>query len=219
VHVVDRSNANRGGGFDERLHEHEAAALLADSLTRHLRDVSARCGFRDGVERERVFPAGEHQPLVAGRLPARFAPELRLERDAAPHQPVEVVDAARAVVGDPVLVGARPHGDVEECRHVVDGIVEAAGLLQSGAPAEVDEPARHRGGPAPATGSLEHEDVGTGRRGLNRGGGARDPVPGDHDIGFEIPVRDLISRRGAHVCAYRHGRIATGSSPVHWWPQ
>ena len=81
-------------------------------------------------------------------------------------------DAARAVVGDPVLVGARPHGDVEECRHVVDGIVEAAGLLQSGAPAEVDEPARHRGGPAPATGSLEHQDVGTGRRGLNRGGSA-----------------------------------------------
>ena len=181
--------------------------------------MSARSGFRDGVERERVLPAGEHQPLVTGRFPARLAPELRLERDAALHQPVEVVDATRAVIGDAVSVGARPHGDVEECRHVVDGIVEAACLLQAGAAAEVDEPARHRGGPAPAAGSLEHEDVSAGCGGLDRRGGTRDPVTGDDDVGSVVPVRYPVSRCRVDVSACRHGRIATGRSPVHWWPQ
>ena len=88
-----------------------------------------------------------------------------------------------------------------------------------GAATEVDEAARHRGRATPAAGALEDEDVGTCRGGLDRGGGARDAVSGDHDVGFVIPVRDLISRRGMHVCVHRHGRIATGSSPVHWWPQ
>jgi len=205
--------------FDHRLHQHVAGTRLAGPLVCDLRNVPARSGFRDGVERERVLPAGEHQPLVAGRLPARLAPELRLERDAALHQPVEVVDAARAVVGDAVLVCARPHGDVEECRHVVDGIVEAACLLQSGAAAEVDEPARHRGGPTPAAGSLEYEDVSAGGGGLDRRGGTRDPVPGDDDVGFVVPVSYPVSRCRVDVSPCRHGRIATGRSPVHWWPQ
>ena len=61
------------------------------------------------------------------------------------------VDTARAVVGDAVLVGARAHRRVEEGRHVVDGIVEAAGLLEWGAAAEVDEAARHRRRPTPAS--------------------------------------------------------------------
>ena len=55
-----------------------------------------------------------------------------------------------------------PIGDVQEGRHVVDGIVEAAGTLQSGAAAEVDESARHRRRPAPAAGAFEDEHVGTG---------------------------------------------------------
>ena len=102
-------------------------------------------------------------------------------------QPVEVGDAARAVVGDPVLVGARPHRDVEECRHVVDGIVKTAGLLQSGAAAEVDEPACHGRRPAPAAGSLEHQHVGARCGGFDRRRGTGDPVSGDDDVGFVVP--------------------------------
>ena len=62
----------------------------------------------------------------------------------------------------------------------------------SGVHAEVDEATRHRGGPAPATGALDDEDVGADRRGLDRCGGTGDAVPRDHDIGFEIPTLDLV---------------------------
>ena len=86
----------------------------------------------------------------------------------------------------------------------------------AGAAAEVDEAARHRRSAAPAAGALEDEDIGTCRGGFDCGGGARDAVSGDHDVGFVIPVRDLISRRWMHICVHAHGRIATGSSPVHW---
>ena len=136
-----------------------------------------------------------------------------------PHQPVEVVDAAGAVVGDPVLVGARTHGDVEECRHVLDGIVETAGLLQRRAAAEVNEPACHGRSPAPAAGSLQHQDVGAGGGGLDGRGRTGDPVSGDDDVGFVVPVRYPVRRNRVDVGAGRHGRNTTGSSPVHWWPQ
>ncbi len=112
-----------------------------------------------------------------------------------------------------------PIGDVQECRHVVDGIVEAAGTLESGAAAEVDESARHRGRAAPPARAFQDEHVGTGTGGLDRGSGARDPVPGDDDVGVVVPVRYPVSRYRVDVSACRHGRIATGRSPVHWWPQ
>ena len=91
--------------------------------------MAARSGFGDGVERERVLAAGEHQAFVAGRLPAGLTPEHRFERHAAAHQPVEMIDASRAVVADPVRIGARSHRHIEERGHIVDGIVEPAGLL------------------------------------------------------------------------------------------
>ena len=181
--------------------------------------MAARSGFRDGVERERVLPAGVHQPLVGGWLPARLTPEHRLERHTAAHQPVEVLDAARTIVGDAVLVGAWAHRDVQECRHVVDGIVEATGLLQPGAAAEVDEPAGHRRRAAPASGALDDQDVGTRLGGLDRRGGARDAVTRDDDVGFVVPVLDLLGRGGVDVRVHRYGRIAAGRSLTHWWPQ
>jgi len=53
------------------------------------------------------------------------------------------------------------HRRVQEGRHVVDGIVEAAGPLECGAAAEIDEAARQRRSAAPAAGALEDEDIGT----------------------------------------------------------
>ena len=131
--------------------------------------------------------AGEHQTFVGRRFPARLTPEHRLERYAAADQPVEVLDAARAVVGDALLVGARPHRRVQERRHVVDGIVEAAGTLESGAATEIDESARHRGGAAPPAGAFQDEHVDTGTGCLHCGSGARDAVSGDDDVGFVSP--------------------------------
>jgi hypothetical protein len=178
-----------------------------------------RGGHGNRVERVRVLAAGEHQAFVGGRFPARLTPEHRLERHAAADQPVEVLDASLAVVGDALLVGARPHRRVQERRHIVDGIVEAAGTLESGAAPEVDESARHRGRPAPAAGAFQDDHVGTRCGGLDRGGRARNAVSGDDYVGFVVPVRDLLSRRRVHGCVDLHGCIATGSSPVHWWPQ
>jgi hypothetical protein len=124
-----------------------------------------------------------------------------------------MIDTARAVVGYPVLVGARPHRHVEECHHAVDGIVETTCRLQPGTAAEVDEPAGHRGGPAPATGAFDDEDVGTDGGGLDRCGGTRDAVSRDHDIGFEVPVLDLVGWLGVDVGVHRlrphrRGKIA-----------
>jgi hypothetical protein len=104
---------------------------------------------------------------------------------------------------------------VNPAHHVVNGILEAAGVLEPGAATEVDESTRHGRGPAPAAGALEDENVGTGSGGLDGGGGARDAVSGDHNVGFVVPVRDLVGQRGIHVRVDRQGCIATGSSPVH----
>ncbi len=127
-----------------------------------------------------------------------------------------MVDASSAIVADAVRVGARPHRHVEERGHVLDGIIETTGLLDSGAATEVDESARHRGRAAPSSGALEHEDVGAGRGGLDRRGRTGDAVPRDHDIGFEIPTLDLLERLGVDVGIDRHIRIAAGGSPIHW---
>ena len=143
--------------------------------------------MRNGVERVGVFAAAVHQALVAHRFPAGLGEELRLERHAAADQPVEVRDAAGAVVGDPVLVGAGPHRHVEERRHVVDGIGEATGLLQRRAAAEVDEAAGHRRRAAPGSGAFEDQDVGAGAGCFDRRGRAGDAVAGDDDVGLVVP--------------------------------
>jgi hypothetical protein len=155
--------------------------------------MAARSGFRDGVEREGILAAAEHQSLVAGRFPARLAPKLWLEWDAASHQPIEVFDAASAVIANSVLIGTRPHRHIQERRHVVDGIIEAASLLQSCAAAEVDEPARRRGRATPAAGAFDDEHVGTCSGGLDRRARTRYAVPRDDNVGFVIPVLDLVS--------------------------
>ena len=108
------------------------------------------------------------------------------------------------VVSPWLLTAARSHGLVEEGCHIVDGIVETAGTLEPGAA-------------TPAAGAFQDEDIGSCRGGLDRGGDARNAVPGDCDVGFDIPARDLVGRPGVDVAV--HGRIATGNSPVHWWPQ
>ncbi len=99
-------------------------------------------------------------------------------------------DAAGAVVGDPVLVGARPHRDIEERRHVIDGIGEAASLLQRGAAAEVDEAAGHRGRAAPGPGAFHDQNVCAGAGCFDRRSGAGDAVPGDDDVGLVVPRAD-----------------------------
>ena len=130
-----------------------------------------------------------------------------------------MLDAAGAVVGDPVLVGARAHRRVEERRHVVHRIVEAAGLLQRRSAAEVDETARHGRRTTPGAGALEDQHIGTGPGGFNSRGGAGDAVACDHNVGFLVPGAD---RRGGHGCDVMlggHGRIAAGRSLTHAWPQ
>ena len=179
--------------------------------------MPARSGRGDCVERKRVFAAAVHQTLVAHGFPARLGEELRLERHAAADQPVEVRDAAGAVVGDPVFVGTRPHRHVEERRHVVDRIIETTGLLQRRTAAEVDESPGHRRRAAPGPGALDHQHVGAGAGGFHRSGGARDPVSGYDDVGFVVPRR--YRRRGDRCYVGDHGRIAAGGSPDHWWPQ
>ncbi len=137
--------------------------------------MSARGRGGNGVERVGVFAAAVHQALVAHRFPAGLGEELRFERHAAADEPVEVRDAACAVIGDPILVGAGPHRHVEERRHVVDGIGEATSLLQGGATAEVDESTGHRRCAAPGSGALQDQDVGAGAGRFDRRGGAGDP--------------------------------------------
>ena len=136
-----------------------------------------------------------------------------------PHQPVEVGDAARAVVGDSVRIGTRAHRHVEERGHVVDGIVEATGLLQRCAAAEVDESAGHGGRATPGAGPFEHQDVGAGARRLDRRGRTGDAVAGDHDIGLVIPARRSSRGDGVTSVFTAQGRMAAGRSPTHWWPQ
>ena len=214
-HVVAGPRARGGGRLDERLHQHEAGAGLALLLVLHLRDVAARGRGRDGVERVGVLPAAVHQPLVAHRFPAGLGEELRFEHHSALDQPVEVRDAVLAVVGDAFLVGTRTHGRVQERGHVLDGIGEAASLLDRGAAAQVDEAAGHRGRPAPGSGAFEHQHVGTVVRRLDRRRGAGDAVAGDHHVGLVVPGRDRRHRNGRH----RHGFMALGRSLTHSWPQ
>ena len=54
-HVVKRPRAGRGGGLDERLHQHVAGAGLALLLVLHLRDMPAGGGGGNGVERVGSF--------------------------------------------------------------------------------------------------------------------------------------------------------------------
>ena len=166
-------------------------------LVLHLRDMPARGRRGNGVERERVFAAAVHQALIAHGLPAGLGEELLLERHAAADEPVEVGDAARAIVGDAVLVGAGTHRHVEECPHVFDGILEATSLLQRSATAQVDEPARHGRRSTPRPGAFQHQHVGVGAGGFDGSGGTRDAVAGNDDVSLVIPRRDRGRREWA----------------------
>ena len=214
--IHDALHTQRGGGVHQRLHQHVAAALFAGSLVLHLRHMSARRGRGDLVVREGILAAGVHQPVVIGRFPARLTPEAGLERHTAVHQPVEMLEAARAVVGDSVLVGARPHRRAQKGPHVVDGILEAASFLDRRAAAEIDESAGQRRGAAPAAGALQHHHLGAGPCGLDRRRRAGDAVAGDHHVGLDVPVCDVASVDGGD----RRGHIAaSGWLPDQSWPQ
>ncbi len=214
-HVVERPHAGRRRRLDERLHQHVAGAGFALLLVGHLRDVPARSRGGDRIERVRIFSSAVHQALVAHRFPAGLGEELRFERNPAVDEPVEMSDAACAVIGDPLLVGARPHRDVEEGRHVVHGIAETAGLLERGAATEIDEPAGHRSCPTPGPGAFDDQDVGAGVGRFDRCGGTRDSVPGDDDVGLVVPRAHRGGRDRCDVKVGAHGCIAAGISPTH----
>ena len=206
--IDDAADAECGGGVHQRLHQHVAAAFFTGALVLHLWHVTARRRYGNRVVRERVFAAGIHQPVVVGRLPTRFTPEARLERHTAVHQPIEMLEAAGAVVGDSVDIGARAHRRTQEGAHVVDGIFEAAGLLNGGATAEIDESAGQRRRPAPTAGALQHHHLGTRPCGLDRRRHTGDAVPGDHHVGLDIPAGDIACVEGhdGHMAA-------SGSAP------
>jgi len=125
-----------------------------------------------------------------------------------------MLEAPRAVISDPVFVGTGTHRRAQEGPHVVDGILEAAGLLNRGAAAQVDESAGQRGGTTPPAGALQDHNLSTGPRRLDGRRNAGDAVTGDHHIGFGIPVCDVASING------RDGHIAASASePDQSWPQ
>ena len=161
--VVQRLHARCRRGLHERLHQHEAGAGLTLLLVRHLRDVTARRRGGDRVERIGVLPAAVHQSFVAHRLPAGLPEELGLERHPALDEPVEVTDAAVAVVGDATSrrrPDPSPHSGRRPCCRRNR---ESAGLLERSSAAEIDEAAGHRRGATPGAGALEDEDVGACR--------------------------------------------------------
>ncbi len=162
--------------------------------------MAAGCGRG---ERRRVLAAGVLQAVVGGWLPAGLVVEARLEGHPTLDEPVEVLDAARAVSVDLGGVGAGTYRGGEEGVHAVRGVVETAGLLHRGPPAEVDQTAGKCGRPAPAAGALQYQHV---RSALGRGDGrahARDTKAGDHHIGLVIPAFDGIHRAGRESSVHR----------------
>src|SRR5207247_2139879 len=91
-----------------------------------------------------------HRALLVGH-------GAHLERDAARDEPVVVLDAALAEAADLLLVGARAAGGDQVLRHLLRVVLEAAGLLQRRAAAEVDLPGRLRRRAAAAPAALERE--------------------------------------------------------------
>ena len=159
-------------------------------------------------EGPRVLAAAEDESGVVGRLAAGFGVEARLERDAVVDEPVVVVDAAVGVRMDLVGVGVGAARREQEALHVLGRVGVAARLLDRGAAAEVDEPARHRGRAATHGRGLQHQHVGAGLRRLDGGAGAGAPEPDHHDIGLVVPRRD-----GARIDRFGHGPDCTDAPP------
>ena len=188
-HVVQRPHASRRGGLDERLHQHVAGAGFALLLVRHLRDVAARSGGGDRVERVGVFAAAVHQALVAHRLPAGLGEELRLERHAALAPASRSGRRCRRSSRRSAFSSAPgPIATLRKAAMLSTESVEATSLLQRRAAAEVDEPAGHRrrAAPGPVRSRTRTSAPAAGR--LDRCGGAGDAVAGDHDVGLVVPA-------------------------------
>ena len=116
VDVVHRSHAQRRGRVDERLHQHVAAALLAGPLVGICGTWPRGAGFAMVLNGNAFSPPVNISPSSHGGSQPGSPQNSGLNGTPHSHQPVEVVDAAVAVVAQLFLVGARPDRHVAGTR-------------------------------------------------------------------------------------------------------
>jgi hypothetical protein len=160
-------------------------------LAGYLADVTARRGAGDLAVGGAALRPGEDEPIVAGRLTAGAVAEGFPEGHALRLDPLEVLDAALAVESDLGLIGGVATGCHQVGEHVVRAVLEAAGVLERGSAAEVDHAAGDGGGSAPCRGPLEHHDLRTRGRGIDRGRSARGPQAHDEHVALAVEAVNL----------------------------
>ena len=86
--------------------------------------------------------------------------ETPIELHTAFHEPVEVLETSLGIGSHLGLVWLGSAGLHQVGDHVLDGILEPAGVLHRGPSTEVDDPLSQRGGTARSGGALEGHHLG-----------------------------------------------------------
>ena len=173
IAVQRHAGLPRGG--HQGVHQHVAGEVRGG------RAMSSRRGPRDrGVG---LGPLTHpHQSRVVPRHPRGGVPELVVELRTVRHQPVVVLDRARAVVGDLGLVRVRTQCRGEEGAHVLLRVLHPERPLGGGAAAQVDLAPRLRGRPPGAGRALQHDDRRAGLGRLDRRARPRDAHADHHHV-------------------------------------
>ncbi|GAA4489829.1 hypothetical protein GCM10023094_52020 [Rhodococcus olei] len=202
-----RVGVHRDRGLRDRLAQHRHQHLAAEPVGGDA--VPARRRRREIAEGVGVL-THPHQAVVGRRDPGRGVPQGRLERHAVVDQPLVVRDALPGVEAHLLPVGVRAEGGEQELLHVLGGVGEPARLLDRGAAAEVHlATGQRRRAAAPAL-PLEHDHLGAGRGGLQRGGRAGAAVADDQDVGLVVVRVHVGGIDGGDGCVCAHSELLSG---------
>jgi hypothetical protein len=193
----------RVDGRAESLHQQRAGVALACG---HVAPWCGRCELAVGVEALRTRP---DEPIGGWRV-AAAAVEDRVEGNALCDEPTVVLTGSLAVEPHLLLVRRLADTGHQVLEHRLWRILEATGLLELRAAAEVDCAAGHGRGAATTARAFENERLGPRGGRCERRRRARCAEPNDDHVDFAPPIGDVLGSTdaGGHAGSWSEGRRA-----------